>query len=207
MSAPSAAATDAAVRRYSTLAILLHWAIAALIVTNVLVALKFDDLKGAAFASQMGLHQSIGITVLLLSLARLLWRLVHRPPPMPARVRGLERLAAHAVHWGFYVLMIGIPLTGWIVVSVNPHDVPIILYKTIHWPHIADFSNMTVNARKDLDKSLGDFHQYLAWSAILLMLLHIAAALKHQFASRDQVLWRMLPIPGLRTRSLNLKDA
>ena len=96
--------------RYSAVAITLHWVIAALILYNLYLALQLDDLHGLAKFNTFQVHKSVGLTVLMLSLLRLVWRLTHRPPPMPAGMPRWERLGAHAAHWTLYALMIGIPL-------------------------------------------------------------------------------------------------
>src|SRR5689334_4727830 len=108
---------EAVVTRYSTVAVVLHWLIALMILTNIALAWSAEDLSRAAATRVMTVHMSTGIMVLLLSLLRLGWRLMHPIPPYPAGLPRWERLSARAVHWGFYVIMIGMPLTGWIMTS------------------------------------------------------------------------------------------
>ena len=192
-------------RRYSTMAIVLHWTIAALIVGNIVLGLESGALKGLARFQLLQWHKSFGITVLILTLARLATRLVHRPPPHQVHMAAWERAAATAAHWGFYVLMVGIPLTGWIMVSASPLNIPTLLYKTIPWPYIGPVHALPMAARKGLDDSMGEVHEYLAWAAVALLTLHVGAALRHQFWIRDNVLWRMAPIPGLKRRGLTLE--
>ena len=190
---PNAAAN----RRYSAVAIGLHWTIAALIVTNIVLGLQSNALKGMAQFNLLQWHKSFGITVLALSVARLAWRLVNPSPPYPAHMPAWEKTAAAATHWGFYVLMIGLPLTGWIMVSASPLNIPTLLYKTIPWPFIGVVHALPIGQRKGLEDLMGSVHAILAWTAIALLVLHVAAALKHQFWNRDVVLWRMAPLPGL----------
>ena len=193
--------TDAAAdRRYAAGAILLHWTIAALVVTNIVLGLQAEGLKGLALFNLLQWHKSFGVTVLVLSVARLAWRLVNPPPPYPAHMPAWEKTAAAATHWGFYILMIGLPLTGWIVVSASPLNIPTLLYKAIPWPFIGVVHTLPLDQRKGLEGVMSEVHETLARAMVLLLMLHVAAALKHQFRDRDLVLWRMAPLPGLRPR-------
>jgi|WetSurMetagenome_2_1015567.scaffolds.fasta_scaffold84936_1 cytochrome b561 len=187
-------------RRYSVVAIALHWLIAALIVTNFLIGLRFDELKGLQLFALLQWHKSFGITVLVLSLLRLAWRLAHPAPPYPAHMPAWEKAAARAAHWGFYLLMIAIPLTGWIVVSASPTNIPTLLYKTIPWPHIGWVHGLPLPERKSLGHTVVEVHGTLAWGAAILLAIHVLAALRHQFLARDEVLWRMLPVVWLKPR-------
>ncbi len=196
----SAADLDAAQRRFSTVAIVLHWVIATLIVMNILIGWKLDDLKGLAKFSVLQWHKSFGITVLVLSVLRLLWRLVQRHPPYPAHMESWEKGLAGLVHWGFYALMIALPVTGWIIVSASPTNIPTLLYKAIPWPHIGAIHSLPLIERKGLEHQFMDVHELLGWGAVALLMLHVAAALKHQFIDRDQVLWRMVPIGLFKPR-------
>jgi cytochrome b561 len=186
--------------RYSAAAIALHWSIATLIVVNFVIGLRFDHLKGLALFNLMQWHKSFGVTVLALSLARFAWRLVRPPPPYPAHMPAWEKAAASLVHWGFYLLMIGLPITGWIIVSASLTNIPTVLYKAIPWPHIALVHDLPMAMRKRLEDQAGWTHERLAWGAAALLVLHVGAALRHQLSSRDEVLWRMAPIGLLKAR-------
>ncbi len=194
----SAPASDASLRRYSTGAIALHWIIAALVFANIVIGLRFDGMHGLAKFSALQWHKSFGITVLLLTLGRLGWRLAHPAPPYPDDMPAWEKAAARATHWSFYALMLALPLTGWMMVSASPTNIPTVLYKVIPWPHIGPIHALPMATRKGLEGQLADIHDLLAWGAILLIVLHVAAALKHQFWDRDEVLWRMLPFKALK---------
>jgi cytochrome b561 len=189
--------------RYSAVAITLHWAIAVLIIYNLYLGLQFDDLHGLAKFNAFQLHKSIGLTVLLLSLARLAWRLTHRPPPLPAEMPRLERFAAQAAHWVLYALMIGIPLTGWVIVSASRTNLPTLIFKTVPWPHLGFIHNLAMPIRRGIEDQFHEVHMLLAYGMGLLIILHIAAALKHQFWNRDEVLGHMVPI--VRTKSASLE--
>lgn len=170
--------------RYTRVAIALHWTIAALIIANLAIGLLLDSLK------IYGIHKSIGMLVLLLSIVRLLWRLTHRPPPLPASVKRWETGLAHAVHWLLYALMILIPLSGWIFTSASPKRHPLDFFGLFALPMAP------VAQSKALSDTIAERHEQLAYVMIALLVLHVAAALKHRFVDRDRTLDRMLPGAG-----------
>ena len=179
--------------RYSTVAIILHWVIAGLILFNLYLALQFDGLRGLAKFNAFQLHKSVGLTVLMLSLARLAWRLTHRPPPLPAEMPRWEKFGAQAAHWVLYGLMIGIPLTGWVVVSASPTNLPTVICKTMPWPHRGFIHDLAMPVRRSLEDQVEQVHMLLGFGMGFLLILHVAAALRHQFWTRDEVLSHMLP--------------
>jgi cytochrome b561 len=213
--------------RYSAVAIVLHWTIAALILWNIVLGMEMNGLKplpgGAVRVDLLSwgawhvgwtehkaiapllkfqvfqLHKSVGFTVLFFSLLRLAWRLAHRPPPFPPTMKRWEKLAAETVHWAFYGIMIGMPLTGWVIVSASPTNIPTLLYKTVPFPHLGFIHGLPLETRRALEENVGDVHIVLAWIAITLFLIHVGAALKHQFWTKDGVIYRMAPF--LRPRS------
>ncbi len=180
--------------RYSTVAIILHWLIAALILTNIALGWRMDRIEGLTKFQLFQLHKSIGITVLLLSLVRLGWRLLNPPPPLPAHMSRFERIGARLSHWGFYAAMIVLPLSGWIIVSASVYNLPTLLYRTVPWPHLGFIHDLPLATRKLVEDDFGMFHVYLAWSLLALVALHVAAALKHHLFDRDEALVRMLPL-------------
>lgn len=186
--------------RYSVVAITLHWIIAALIVTNIGVAWYFNTLHGLARLSPLALHQSIGLTVLVLSVLRLAWRLANPPPKLPDYVVGWERWLASAVHVGFYVIMIGLPLTGWAMRSASPfhHILPIKLF-SLPWPVIGPLASLPQDQAKTAESAFEAAHGLLGKLTYGLIALHVAGALKHQFISRDDVVGRMIPFLQKKT--------
>lgn len=179
--------------RYSTVAIILHWLIAALIVFQVILAWRMDGRTPQGFAL-FQLHKSVGITILALSLARLAWRLTHRPPALPATMPSWEKLLAHITHVGLYVIMIGLPITGWIIVSTSRIQVPTLLYGVVPWPHVPGLAHLAEPAKSAWNGVSELGHEALAWGAYVLVALHVAGALKHQLFSRDEpVLAHMAP--------------
>jgi cytochrome b561 len=157
-------------QRYGSVAMTFHWVIAALILTNVGLGYYFNEMlaEGNPMRKVFGLtHVVIGITVLLLSLARLRWRLKNAVPPLPADMALGERKFATATHYLLYGLMILVPLLGLTTILV-PHD----LGKYV----------------------IGPIHEWVAYGLFVLALGHIAAAVVFHFMiRRDRILHRMVP--------------
>jgi len=181
--------------RYNAGAIALHWTIALLIFANIALAWWFNTLHGDAKIEPVQLHKSIGITVLLLSLVRLGWRLAVPPPPMSPALKPWERWLAHTVHVLFYVFMIGMPLTGWAFTSASPliHVFPIVLFHVIPWPTISPLANLPHDQMKAAHGLFLSTHRLMAKLAYALIALHVAGALKHHLIDQDNELARMIP--------------
>lgn len=180
--------------RYSIGAILLHWLIAAAIVLQVVLAGRMEGPRTPTSFAVTQLHKSVGITILLLSLARLAWRLIHRPPPMPATMSRWEQVLARWAHVGFYVVMIGMPLTGWLMVSASRIPIPTLLYGVVPWPSLPFVGDLAPGAKKLWHDLAEGGHGALAKVLYVLLALHVAGALKHQLFSHDEpVLARMAP--------------
>ena len=180
--------------RYTTVAIVIHWLIAAAILFQIILGWRMDDgPKGPTTYALFQLHKSIGITILLLSLLRLAWKLTHRSPPPPAGQPAWERTASHLVHWGFYIIMIGLPLTGWAMVSASKVNIPTLLYGTVPWPHLPLLPELAA-APKHLWYEIGhQAHHLLVKLTYVLLALHLGAVAKHQILDRDEVLGHMAP--------------
>nr|WP_070960059.1 cytochrome b/b6 domain-containing protein [Hyphomonas sp. Mor2] len=184
---------SAASERYTSVAITLHWLIAIAILGMILGGWYMSDLPDGApgqyFLYQM--HKSIGITILLLTIARIIWRVMNPPPPLPEDMNALEKTGSHLVHLGFYGLMILMPLTGWLYSSVSVKlDVPTVLYGVISWPDVPFVAGLKTEAASGV---VNFIHSKLAWVAIGLLALHVAGALKHEFSAEEGVLKRMIP--------------
>jgi cytochrome b561 len=175
--------------RYPAIAILLHWTIAALIIAQVVLAGRMEGPRNFETFAVTQLHKSIGVTVLLLTLARIAWRLMNPPPPMPDTMKRWEKALAGATHVGFYAIMLGMPLTGWLMTSSSALGRPTILYGLIPWPNIPGVRGMeAVHETAELG------HSALIKVFYVLIALHVAGALKHQLFSRDEpILARMAP--------------
>jgi len=189
----SASAVEA---RYNSVAIALHWLIALAIIINIALGLYFADMANSdpdKFPLAQ-LHKSIGLTVLVLSLIRVVWRLIHPAPPLPEGMSPPLRLAAHASHFLLYFLIIAIPLSGWALVSSSPLGLPTMYFGWFAWPELPYLSELPRAAKKVWSHEFGATHVFLAWSVIVLLTIHFAAALYHHFVRRDVVLARMLPL-------------
>jgi cytochrome b561 len=182
-------------RRYNAVAMALHWLVAGLILANLALALWFEQLHGLAKIGPTQIHKSIGITVLMLTVLRIGWRLANRPPPLPAAMPIWERAAAHAVHALLYVLMLFLPITGWAMASASAlvRVFPITWFGLFRWPTLQGLANLPPDQMKSAHQYFFALHSNAAWLAVGLIALHVVAALRHQFVIGDRVLWRMLP--------------
>ena len=170
--------------RYTSVAIVLHWLIAALMIYMILFG--EDLIRRPAGTFYPSLHASIGISVLILSLARLAWRLTNPPPPPPATMKRWEVTLSQITHWLFYILMIGMPLTGLMAFT---HQLPreaILSGTTL-------FGMAPVPGLPDINGMGGNLHSLASKVTEALIILHVLAALKHQFWDKDNILRRMSP--------------
>lgn len=168
--------------RYSALARALHWLLAVLIIAAIVIGLAHDPL-GEIVSGVMGVHKSIGLTVLALSVLRLILRLTNRPPALPATMSAFQQRLTHGAHWFFYALMILVPLTGWIMSSAGT--------RPLNWFGLFDVPKFAVT-RGDLIADIsGEGHEVLGIAFGVLALGHIGAALWHQFLLRDNLMARM----------------
>ncbi len=180
----SLATAPAAHSRYSSVAIAFHWGIALLLIANLVAGLLFDtleDLDKPTFFTLVQLHKATGVTILALAVLRLAWRLTHPVPAYPAHMTPAERLLAKLSHWGFYVLMIALPLSGWAMVSVSKIKFPMSWFGLFEIPLLSVPKGWNYH----------DLHGILGWVAVAMIVLHVAAALKHHYFDRDDVFARM----------------
>ena len=178
--------TAVAKTKYDAVVMSLHWLIAALLIFMLFFGedlIEEDDGFGAFGPS---LHVSIGSTILVLSLIRLAWRLFNLPPAYPAGMAPWERMAAKATHLFFYALLIGLPLTGWLATPKFLREEGAVTDLTI-------FGAFPLPVAPSLGLPMKDIHELGANLGIALLALHVLAALKHHFITRDDVLRRMLP--------------
>lgn len=171
--------------RYSGVAMLLHWLIAIAVILNWRIAEHAHGLPKAEHDAVMQYHFEVGITVLLLTVLRIVWRLVHRPPPLGSHLQPWERLLARALHTVFYILLIGLPLFGWIGISgYGSH---------FSFWGLLQVGPLPVGFGPDTAKSIIEVHETFANIFLWLIALHVLGALKHTFYDKDGNLWRMLP--------------
>ncbi|MFY9329671.1 MAG: cytochrome b [Georgfuchsia sp.] len=170
--------------RYNPVSITLHWLIALLIFSTFPLGLYMADLPLSPQKLQyFSWHKWAGVTIFLLVLIRILWRIGHKPPapvPMPR----WQRQASAAVHYLLYVFMFIIPLSGWLLSSAK--GMQTVWFGVLPLPDL-------VAKNKELGDTLEDIHETLNYGMLLLFGIHLAAALKHQFIDKDHLLSRMNP--------------
>lgn len=177
--------TDSSPARYTSTAIALHWLMAALILGTFAVGIYMHDLPLSPTKLKIySWHKWAGVTAFLLALVRLAWRATHRPPAFPATMAAWQQRAAHAGHALLYLLMLAIPLTGWLMSSAKG-------FQTV-W-----FGVLPIPDLLGKDKALGDalheVHETLNLAMMALVAGHAAVAFKHHFVDRDDILRRMRP--------------
>ena len=179
--------------RYTRPAVILHWLLAALLLCNVLIAWSVDSLPDAWIRPFIDVHKSIGITALGLVLLRTLWRAGHPPPVNQNRHAPWETALAHATHLGLYLLMLALPITGWMHDSAwkDAAAHPMRLFGLIPFPRIASISSVEPVARELLHKRYGSWHAACATALYVLFAMHLLGALKHQFRDREAQFQRM----------------
>jgi cytochrome b561 len=178
--------TDSAAR-YSRGASILHWLIALLIIGNFVGAWMSEDLPRDQKIVMMGYHKANGILILLLTLVRIGWRFTHRPPPLLESLKAWEAALAKVTHTLFYLLMLAVPLAGWGLHSAFGKGKPVSMFG------LFDFPALPVASDKATIGLFHDLHEVTATAMLALFVLHVAAALKHQFADRDGTMRRIVP--------------
>lgn len=173
--------------RYSRGAIILHWLIALLIIGNFVGAWVSEDLPRDERMVMMAYHKATGVVILLLTLVRIGWRLLNPPPAMLTTLKPWEVGLARITHGLFYVLMLAVPLAGLGLHSAFGKGAPVSLFGLV------DFPALPVGTDKPTIGLFHELHEVTATAMLVLFVLHVAAALKHQFIDRDGTTARMLP--------------
>ncbi len=178
--------------RYTPTAIALHWLLAVMIASAFCIGLYMADLRISPLRLKLyNWHKWLGMVVLALSVLRLMWRLSHKPPrPLPGP-RWQTRVAS-VLHGTLYVLFFAVPVLGWAMSSAS--GFPVVPFGLIALPDL-------VAPNRDLADLLRAVHRYAAWTLSGMVLLHVAAAIKHQFIDRDGILERILPLRILGHKS------
>ena len=203
--ASPSSAIEARGRRYTGVAISLHWLIGIAILAMLVMGLRMvhGALPMADKFKLYQLHKSVGLTILGLAVLRVLWRLGHPPPRLPEDMPAWEKGAAEGTHWLLYVFMIGMPLIGWAMVSMSPLSIPTLWFGVVRVPDLSFLA--ALGSKPVLEPILKAMHAYGAYLLIAFLALHAGAALRHYFVEHDDVLQRMIPgLPRLgraRTRT------
>ncbi len=176
---PAIAATG-----YTPTARVLHWTVAALILVMVPIGIAMTNADfGAAQSTLYHLHRSIGAVLLPLMIVRLIYRLRHPAPPLPADIPAIQQFAAHATHWGLYGAIIAQAVVGWIATSA--YRAPILVFWLFELPPIWPVD-------QPFSERMFFVHRALGILIVLMLFAHIGAALFHHFVRKDDILMRML---------------
>jgi cytochrome b561 len=175
-------------RGYGGVAKALHWLVFALVLAQYIVAITMPDIgRNTVPGTLINLHMSIGVTILLVIVVRWLWRVDHRVPLATADMAAWEQRFARVTHALLYLLLVIDPILGW--ANASARDFTITVFGIVALPHI-------VPAKSAIGMQAGDVHTWLGWALLVLIGLHVAAALYHNFVRHDRVLQRMLPGSG-----------
>jgi len=178
--------------RYTPTAIFIHWLMALLLIGLFSVGLYMSDLPLSPQKLKIySWHKWAGVTAFVLVLVRLAWRAGHPPPALPAAMPNWQKTAAHGLHHLLYLLMIAIPLSGWLMSSAKG-------FQTVYFG-ILPLPDL-LQKDKELGELLESMHTALNFTLAALVLAHIGAAVKHHLLDRDDVLARMLPFLARRRR-------
>jgi cytochrome b561 len=175
--------------RYTLTAIVLHWLLGAALLGMIGVGWYMADLPFSPLRLKLyNWHKWAGITILVLSAARLLWRLTHRPPALPVAIEDAmprwQQWGYHATHYALYALFFVVPLLGWAYSSAA--GFPIVVFGVLPLPDL-------LTADRALAEAIKPLHGYAAFLLLALIVAHVGAAIKHHFIDRDGLISRMLP--------------
>ena len=180
-------------QRYHGISIGFHWLVAFLIIGMLVVGNYMVSLEEADplrfWLTQW--HKSFGIVTMILIVCRVIWRFTYRPPSLPGHMNTWEVRAAGTTHVLLYLLITLIPVSGWIMVSASPLELPTVIFNSIHWPHLPPFDSLP--NKSDISSLFNEVHAVAGWVLIALLIAHIGAALRHQFVLRDAIAKRMSP--------------
>jgi cytochrome b561 len=174
-------------RAWGSLSKALHWIIVLLIINQWVIAQRADNLTGFEKFKALAWHKSFGMTILMLAVVRLAWRLMNPVPDLSAETRPWERRLANVSHALLYLLIFAMPVTGWLMSSAKAYGVS--------WFNLFAFPDL-VGKSERIYAVTNDLHHWLFGALVVVALLHIAGALKHHFVDRNDVLRRMLPFSG-----------
>ena len=172
--------------KYSKMAVLMHWLVALLIISAFILGVIMGDIPGLTPTKlkYFSWHKWLGVTVLALVALRLLWRLGNKPPAYPDSMPAWQKSAAHTLHGLLYVLMFAVPVSGYFYSLAA--GVPVVYLGVLPLPVLID-------PDPDIKLILKDLHYALNMTLLSAFVLHVVAALTHQFIDKDGVLKRMLP--------------
>lgn len=164
---------------------LLHWAIAVAVITNWRIAETAEHAGKPEAREIMANHMALGVIIFVLAVLRLAWRHLRKPPPFASQLKSWEIVLARITHSLFYILLLGLPILGWVAVSSSGQVISI--FGWFDWPALP------LPQDKETAKAIFEIHHTLGGIMVLLIGLHILAVLKHTLFDRDGNIFRMLP--------------
>lgn len=168
---------------YTRTAVALHWSMAGLVFSALFMGWTMTGMEiSPSRVKVYNYHKWIGVTVLTLAIMRIVWRLTHRVPPLPVMPRW-QRIAAHAGHGLLYLLLLAVPVAGWIFSNASGY--PVVYLGKLPLPDL-------VERNRELAQVWLQVHETLAITLAVLVTVHVLAAVQHQFIARDNTLRRML---------------
>lgn len=173
------------VARYSSISKLFHWIIAFAVIAMLIFGFFLENIPDQFQGTAYMLHKSTGITILFLMILRFIWIHVSGRPSLPESMKQWEKILAHIVQHGFYILLLIMPLSGWIK-SVAADKIP-------SYYGLFNLPLPWVTHDKSFAHFMSEVHETIGWILIIFIVLHSAGALKHHFIDKDDVLRRMLP--------------
>lgn len=172
--------------RYSTISLILHWVIALAVVAQVALIMAHDATEGPLSREFVQTHKAVGLTILVLTLGRIGWRLANPLIALPVEMPKWERILSRGTQFLFYTVLLVMPLSGWLASSAGGRE--------INWFGLFQWPLLPIGGGREAAGRFMDVHEAVAYLLFLLIFLHVAGALKHQFINRDNVLHRMIPI-------------
>jgi len=171
--------------RYGIISQTLHWIIVVFVSIQFVVGSIAADLPlGMQRLILLSRHKSIGMTIFILMILRLLWRLSNQVPLLPAEMSSHEQRLARLIHWLFYILLLCIPVAGWINSSAS--NLTVSWFGIFNWPDLVEPDKYIATIAKGT-------HKILVWTLLAIISLHTMAALRHHFILKNNILIRMIP--------------
>jgi len=170
---------------YGAVAKCFHWLIVLLVIITLIMGAFRHDIPHSIKGTWMGIHKSLGMTILFLMILRLVWKWLNIAPDHPPTMRAWESFAASLVHFLFYVFLLLMPIVGFIGSNASKHGV--------HFWWWFSFPNFGIPHSTALSHLMWDCHTAFAWVILALIIVHVAAVCKHYFIDKDRVLQSMLP--------------
>jgi cytochrome b561 len=175
-------------QRYDLIAITLHWIMAICIILMLGSGFAFDfiDMPKSFKFDLYQWHKSLGIVLLIVVFIRIGWRLFHRPPDEPEELSKRDAILSRVGHWVLYVMMVAMPIVGWMMVSSSPYGLPTFIFGLFEWPHIPGLSN-----NETINTMAKQMHWIGGWLFLSIIIIHTLAVVKHYYFDNINLLRRM----------------